>query len=170
MKRIIILFMVLGLFSVKVSFAGNGELFTYDANAIKQELQVLEIIDQLVEQNEFSYKEMLQMDALVASVLNYGSICTYGVQTLEPVAGIPSFVWGVVPSGCVGLTGCLVSPLIGIAAGAAAGIAGVAFVYLSTDDSEETKKAAYGCASGVALTTISALLLFTLYIAAVAGA
>ena len=128
MKKITVLLMVIGLFVAKSSFAGNADLFNYDAKSIQSELTTLNVVDQFVEQNDVTYTDMLQMDSPMASELSYGSTGAFGIQMLEPVAGIPSIVWGF----------CCWLP-------------GVAVVYFVTEDNEETKKAAYGC---VAFTVI----------------
>ena len=127
MKKITILLMFVGLFVAKVSFAGSADLFNYDAKAVQSELSALNAVDQFVEQNDITYSQMLQMNNPMASELSYGSTGAFGIQMLEPVAGIPSFVWGF-----------------------CAGVAGIAVVYFVTEDNDETKKAAYGCIAGTA--------------------
>ncbi len=124
MKKIAILLMFVGLFIAKSSFAGSAGLFSYDAKAVKSELAVLNAVDQFVEQNDVTYTQMLQTENPLASGLSYGTTGAFGIQMMEPALGIPSFLWG-----------CVFN------------IAGVALVYFVTEDNEETKKAAYGCAA-----------------------
>ncbi len=132
MRIITVLLMVVGLFVAKVSFAGSADLFNYDAKAVQSELSALNAVDQFVEQNDVTYAQLLQMNNPLASGLSYGTTGAFGIQMLEPVAGIPSIVWGF-----------------------CCGIAGVAVVYFVTEDNDETKKAAIGCAIGSVLFSVS---------------
>ncbi len=131
MKKITVLLMFVGLIFAKASFAGDADLFTYDSKAIQSELATLNVVDQFVDQNDLTYSDLLQMDSPMASELSYGSTGVFGIQMLEPVAGIPSIVWGF----------CCWLP-------------GVAVVYFVTEDNEETKKAAYGCVAVTVLTVV----------------
>ena len=142
MRIITVLLMVVGLFVAKVSFAGSADLFNYDAKAVQSELSALNAVDQFVEQNDVTYAQLLQMNNPLASGLSYGTTGAFGIQMLEPVAGIPSFVWGF----------CF-------------GVAGIAVVYFVTEDNDETKKAAYGCVAG---TVVSAGCYF-IYVLAILG-
>ena len=164
MKKITILFMIIGLFIVKSSFAGSAGLFTYDAKAVKSELATLNAVNQFVEQNDVTYSEMLRGNMALASNLNYGNIGVYGIKYLEPPLGIPSWIWGASFGLVGGLTGCFVYGCIGASIGAPImGGAGVLLVYVLTEDKVETKKAFYGCSGMSVAVAGSMALIIALY-------
>ena len=124
MKKITILLMIVGLFFANSSFAGVAEVFNYDANMVQMELADLDVVDQFVERTDMTYTELVKSNDAIASTLNYGQTGAFGIQSLEPAWGIPSYAWGF----------CCWLP-------------GVAIVYFVTEeDMEETKKAGIGCA------------------------
>ena len=126
MKKISILLVMLGLFLVQQSFASAADVFSYDAGKVNSELSALDAVDAFVSQTGATFTGLMQEGNPLVANLSYGTTGAFGIQMLEPVAGIPSFVWGF-----------------------CGGVLGVALVYFISEDQEETKKAAYGCAASV---------------------
>ncbi len=147
MRKISVLLVLAGLLIVKSNFANQADLFAYDAKKVDKELAVLDAVEQFVDMNRsLTYSEMTQMNNPLASDLKYGATGSFGIQMIEPVAGIPSFLWGLVLN-----------------------VGGVLIVYLVTEDNEETKKAAYGCAAGTVLIGCLAFALPLLFGVALVG-
>lgn len=124
MKKLTLVIAMLGLFLT--GFAGNADLFSYDADKVEAELTELTVLENFVSENGMTYSDLLNTNSsLVENVSN--STFALGATVLEPVMGIPSFIWGF----------CF-------------NVAGVAIVYFVSEDMDETKKALYGCiVSGV---------------------
>ena len=127
MKRIL-LFLFSTLFVLTISQASQADLFSVDSDAIYSEMAELVELESHVDATSQTYSELqLEESALIAnlSVANGMS----GMHLFEgPPLGIPSFLWGF----------CL-------------GVPGLAVVYFITEDSEETKKALWGCVAGSAI-------------------
>lgn len=124
-KTILLLFLASFLFGN--SYASNADLFIINSGAIHSEMAELVELEAHVASTHQTYSELqMEENTLIAnlSVANGMS----GLYLLEgPPLGIPSFLWGL----------CL-------------GVPGLAVVYFVTEDSEETKKALWGCVvSGV---------------------
>jgi hypothetical protein len=127
MKRIL-LFLFSTVFMLTISHASQADLFSVDSDAIYTEMAELVELESHVAATSQTYSELqMEESALIAnlSVANGMS----GMHLLEgPPLGIPSFVWGL----CFNVTG-------------------LAVVYFITEDSEETKKALWGCVVGTAV-------------------
>jgi hypothetical protein len=131
MKRIL-LFLFSTVFMLTISHASQADLFSVDSDAIYTEMAELVELEAHVAATSQTYSELqMEESAFIAnlSVANGMS----GMHLLEgPPLGIPSFLWGF----------CL-------------GVPGLAVVYFITEDSEETKKALWGCVvSGVISTVV----------------
>lgn len=121
MKKTLLLFAV--LFCVaSSSFASSRDLFSINEEMIYTELADLVALESYVTENDATLSGLVATNsALVANVVTSNGIT--GMATMgEPPLGIPSFVWGF----------CL-------------GIPGLAIVYFVAEDSDETKKALWGC-------------------------
>jgi hypothetical protein len=120
--------------------ANNADLFKVDDEKLNEEFAELNKLEQIVTNTEDATFQKLQADhAGLMESIGLKSDITTGIMGLyyEPPLGIPSFVWGL----CIGVAGILV-------------------VYLVTEDTDETKKALWGCVAGTALYA----LLYVLYI------
>jgi hypothetical protein len=127
MKKVL-LTLCAGLFVSLMATASNSGLFTYDADQVNSEMAELQAIENYVSVNQGITLTNLQAEnnALVNN-MNFVTGEFGGMSTLsgEAAFGIPSFLWG-----CV------------------FGVVGIAVVYFVTEDSEETKKAFFGCIVG----------------------
>lgn len=125
MKRLYILPLVfLFTFSSNL-FAGNADLFSYDEDAVSSELADLTELENYVWTNPAATLSSLTEEGnSLLDGLKLFSPFAMGME-LEPPLGIPSFLWG-----CV------------------FGVVGVALVYFIAEDSDETKKAFFGCLVG----------------------
>lgn len=126
MKKITLLFVLFGLLFSAQSFAGNGDLFSYDKERVSSEMAELDALEALVLQDQdLSYNDLLQANNPLVLDLNYESSLMMAGMSSGPI--IPSFWWG-----------CLFGPL------------GVLVVYLVEEDRDETMSAFWGCViSGV---------------------
>jgi hypothetical protein len=126
MKRII-LFMLSTFFLLTISQASQADLFSIDSDAIYFEMAELVELEAHVATTSQTYSELQMEESTLIANLSVANGMS-GIYLLEgPPLGIPSFLWGL----------CL-------------GVPGLAVVYFVTEDSEETKKALWGCVvSGV---------------------
>jgi hypothetical protein len=142
MKKMITAFMMLTFMVSASAFAGNSDLFSEDFSKINAEMADLVSLDNYLEANSgLSYSDVMAMQ--IVSNLNLSANSSYGGAGLEPVAGIPSFLFG-----CV------------------LGLVGVAIVYFAADDSEETKKALLGCVVGAVSYAVIWLIYFLVVVSA----
>ena len=117
-----------------LSFAGEADLFKVDQQKIDKYMQNIENVEPLVVQHETDYTTTFDLTPMAFNKVNLNTSSSFSLVYGDPPLGIPSFVWGL----------CW-------------GVSGLAVVYFVTDDTDETKKALYGCAtSGV----IGAILYF----------
>lgn len=126
MKRIF-LFLFSTLFLLTVTYASQADLFSVNSDAIYAEMAELVELEAHVATTNQTYTELqFEESALIANLSVADGMS--GMYLLEgPPLGIPSFLWGF----------CL-------------GVPGLAVVYFVTEDSDETKKALWGCViSGV---------------------
>lgn len=124
MKQIYLFSMVLLMAFSTDLFAGAGDLFNYDKQAVEAELADLTELENYVDNNPTKTLSVLAQEGnqLLAG-LNLSSPIGLSMMFDDPPLGIPSFLWG-----------------------CAFGVVGVAIVYFVTDeDKDETKKAFYGC-------------------------
>ncbi|MAC42071.1 MAG: hypothetical protein CMJ05_09825 [Pelagibacterales bacterium] len=118
MKKIILILFTLPFFG----FANSSDLFKVDNNKINSYMQNINEIESYVQENQDDYNSSVDFKPELFSNIN--STASFSLVYGEPPLGIPSFVWGL-----------------------CCGISGLAVVYFVTDDTEETKKALYGCAT-----------------------
>ena len=152
MKKILLLLISLTIL-INVSYASFPshsssndlrDLFVVDIEKINEEMEELDKIESYVVENQLDFQSALETNPTIflTKSLNLNtssnSVLIYG----EPPLGIPSFVWGM-----------------------CCGFAGLAIVYFITEDSEETKKALYGCITGTVISTV----LYVILVAASAG-
>jgi hypothetical protein len=127
-----------------IGFGANASnnLFDVDYAEVTNALTEVAVLEQFVLENEgVSYAEIAENNGVLITNITQGTTITNSLQ--DGPAGIPSFVWG-----------CLF------------GILGIAFVYFVEEDSDETKKAFYGCLVG----GVSYILLYFLYVGVIVGA
>ena len=130
MKKVLLLLLMIPF----LSFAGEADLFKVDQKKVDSYMQDLERVEELVVQNETDYTTTFDLTPVVFDKVNLNTSSNFSLVYGDPPLGIPSFVWGL-----------------------CCGVSGLAVVYFVTDDTDETKKALYGCAtSGV----IGAILYF----------
>jgi hypothetical protein len=113
------------------ALAGNAELFNYNEAELQSSLSELNQLEEVVLADENATFESLQLtnQELLVDVSEQPSLSD--ASQGEPVAGIPSWIWG-----CV------------------LGIIGVAIVYFVTEDKDETVKALYGLIAYVVVVVI----------------
>ena len=114
--------------------ANNSDLFKYDQGKVATYLNDLESIEQQIQHSKEDYVTMEDLKPEIFAKTNLASSANFSAVYGDPPLGIPSFVWGL----CCGL-------------------AGIAIVYFTTEDTDETKKALYGCAT---TTVVYAVLYF----------
>lgn len=116
---------VAGMFAAK---AENASLFQYDRNAVNNEMTQLNKVESYVNAHEgVTLNQLKSENNSIVQDVNLNSNAGFASTASGP-AGIPSFVWGF----CLSWVGILI-------------------VYLVVQDSEETKKALYGCLVSAAI-------------------
>lgn len=106
--------------------AEPSSLFSYDKQALNNKMQGLATIENYVNENEgITLCSLGDEGEKLADVVLLADESSFGKALNDGPAGIPSFLWG-----------CVLS------------FAGVILVYGLTEDSEEAKKALYGCLTG----------------------
>ena len=127
--------------------AVNGELFSYNKEAIASEFAELTALENYVLNNPASTLSVLvaAQNNLVTGLDLYSSN-SMGLNFGEPPLGIPSFLWG-----------------------CAFGVVGVAIVYFVTEeDKDETKKSFYGCITSTVVYGVLYAVVWSSYFATVA--
>jgi hypothetical protein len=120
MKKFTFLLALIGVLFSSLSYAGNGDLFTYDKEKVKMEMADLVALESMVSQDQtVTYQDLLEVNNPLVTGLDYGSNMMLGMSS-GPI--IPAFWWG-----------CLFGPV------------GILVVYLVEDDSSQTKSAFWGC-------------------------
>lgn len=115
---------MLGILFSTQSFAGNGDLFTFDKEKVESEMADLTALENLVNQNQdLTYNDLMEANNPLVMNLNYESSLMLTGMSAGPV--IPSFWWG-----------CLFGPV------------GILVVYLVEDDRDQTMSAFWGCVVG----------------------
>ena len=121
-------------------------MFKFDYNAVQTQFSELNQLGDMVAANsDLTYSVLKLTDANLVNSLNLISEGSFpGATAGEPVAGIPSFLWG-----------CILGPV------------GLAIVYIATDeDKDETRKAMWGCIASVGVEAV----VWIIYFAAVGHA
>lgn len=141
MKKILFV-ILLGIAAIFNVAASKSSIFSYDKEQLTKELTTLNTVEQYVKTNDITYSELLVNNKDIANVLSFKDVYNLSLAEAEPPLGIPSFWWG-----------CIF------------GVAGILVVYLITEDKSEVMKAFKGCVVG----TLISLVLYIIYIAALAG-
>jgi hypothetical protein len=143
------------VFSIALAMACNfgfasasAELFQLDEAEIKSEFAQLDELEAYVNSNEgVTYSTMDPNHTLLANFIDPTANPSGFLGATDGPLGINSFLWGFCPS-FVPYFGCLF------------GAGGVLFVYLDTEDSDETKRALYGYAAGIAVQVLIIVAIF----------
>ena len=123
MKKILLLLLIVPF----LGFSSDSDLFKVDQKKVDSYMMNIEKIESLVQQNNNDYLVTYDLNPQLFEKSNLNTTLNFSLVYGDPPLGIPSFVWGL-----------------------CCGVSGLAVVYFVADDSEETKKALYGCAtSGV---------------------
>ncbi|MCF8331079.1 MAG: hypothetical protein K9H84_01360 [Bacteroidales bacterium] len=130
MKKFVLLALtaifIMGTFNAFAS--SKKDLFEYDEEAVNEEFAELSKLETHVSKTNSTYSMLEVTDnSLIANVSASPDLMNY-YRRGKPPLGIPSFVWGF----CLSATG------IGV-------------VYFVTEDTDETKKALWGCLAGGAV-------------------
>lgn len=139
MKRLPLLLFA-ALFTIGLN-ANNADLFKVDEKDLNEEFAELNKLEEIVNSTEnATYNSLLANHSELMENASLKSDVSSSILGLyEPPLGIPSFVWGL----CIGVAGILV-------------------VYLVTEDTDETKKALWGCVAGTAIYVVLYLLFVVL--------
>lgn len=143
MKNNVLMLTILSvLFAFNVN-AGNASLFQFDQNKVNAEMNQLSKVENYVSTHNGVTLEQLKAENndIVSGVNLTESTFTLSALTEGPL-GIPSFIWG-----------CVLSWV------------GILITYLVTQDSEETKKALYGCLIG----SVGGFLLYIIFVVLILG-
>lgn len=151
MKNLFILLLFAGS-GISHCLATKADLFQINENKIYSEFESLAQLEEFIVKNEgITRKEIITLSnsGIISFPVSEVGNC---VSLAEPPLGIPSFVWGLAGGlvGCCSGYGFWVGPAV---------VAGVYF--LTDEDKEEAKKAAYGCFAGGA----AGLVLFVFVVA-----
>jgi hypothetical protein len=131
-------FLILGILGLaRASYASNAHSFYYNEQAFEAAMVELSQLEKTVVANENLTLEGLQKlhPQLVKNLAAEPTV--NALQQSNPPLGIPSFLWGC----CFGFLG-------------------IALVYFVTEDSEQTKKALWGCITSGLVVGIFYLILF----------
>jgi hypothetical protein len=132
MKKLLLLTCVLILIGFNTTFAGQTDLFSYDATAVNTQMAQLDQLEEYVGNNPgITLTQMVTAgNDLIYSVNNINGIAGLN-QINESALGIPSFCWGF----CLGLVGILI-------------------VYMVSEDKKEVKGALVGCVIGTVVSGV----------------
>ena len=117
--------------------ANKASLFTYDKAKVQNEMKAADAIVNEHLQSGKSLTEMKAENNAVVSNVNLSSKSFSSSNSSDGPFGIPSFLWG-----CV------------------FGLIGIVVVYVITEDSDEAKKALFGCLAGVLVVIVLNLTVF----------
>lgn len=124
--------MALAIFISSAVLANSQEMFKIDETVMNTELHELYQLENFLVGKDLTFSSLADEDYFLSKNI-IGT--TNGLHTIiglsEPPLGISSFLWGF----------CL-------------GIPGIAIVYFVSEDSDETKKALWGCVAGSLLYTV----------------
>ncbi len=134
---LVVVFVFGGLFAAK---AEKSSVFQYDKNAVNKEMTQLNKVESYVNSHEgVTLNQLKTENNEVVKGLNFSSSNEFSSLNDGPV-GIPSFIWGL----CLSWVGILI-------------------VYLVTEDSDETKKALYGCIVGAVVWAVFYILFWVVF-------
>lgn len=124
MKKLTLLFVLIGLAFSNLALAGAGDLFHYDKEKINQEMKDLSQLENfLIENQDLSYNDLLASDNPLLMNMDLSADMAIPGMINGPI--IPAFWWG-----------CILGPI------------GVLIVYVVEDDRAQTKSAFWGCLIG----------------------
>lgn len=135
-KLLLVAFALAMLFTVK-GFASDPNLFSYDKNKVEAVMTDLNQLENYVLENGVTLSQMEQNGSFESANLVKVSPLNGTGDYGEPPLGIPAFWWG-----------CIF------------GVVGLALVYFIAEDSEQTKKALYGCIVSGVVTIVFYVLYF----------
>jgi TRAP-type uncharacterized transport system fused permease subunit len=139
MKKIVFLFVLFGVLSTQ-SFAGVGDLFSYDKEKVKGEMEQLTALEEMVSQNQdLTYDDLLASNNPLINNINNDASAMLGINEMPLV---PAFWWG-----------CVLGPV------------GILLVYLIEEDKDQTMSAFWGCVVGSASYTAFYLVWYFVIIA-----
>lgn len=129
MKKVFLLLAVLFYLSGSV-FAGTKGLFHIDREKINAELSDLYELESYVKATDMTLSGLTSVNSPLIANVSSNSMTMSMLNAGEPPLGINSFLWGF----CFGLPG-------------------LAVVYFVTEDTDETRRALWGCVAGTVLWT-----------------
>lgn len=139
-------FLALALFLTANAQAANQSMFNIDEARINTEMAELNQLEDYLSNNDVSYSTLAEQEHFLVNGVNGSSSRLHSMVLLEgPPLGISSFIWGF----CLGLPG-------------------IAIVYFVSEDSDETKKALWGCVAGSLLYTVVYVAWYALWSSAAA--
>lgn len=125
--KALLLTLIAATFSLANVNAADGSLFSYDRASVNAQMSELNKVETYVnDHNGVTLDELQAGNSDVIANVNLNANASSFSSLAEGPAGIPSFLWG-----------CIL------------GVVGILIVYLVTQDSEETKKALFGCLAWV---------------------
>lgn len=124
------------LFVASFSFASTSDLFKLNYDQVKQDFKQLDQVAIKVKAENLTYDDLMVTDANMINNMALSSVPS--VPLPDGALGIPSFLWG-----------CVLGPI------------GILFAYILTDnDTEEAKKALWGCLAQTAVVIIVDLIIW----------
>ena len=125
--------------------ANNSSLFSYDKNAVNTKLNSVVAVENYVNQNDgVTISTMNAEGQQLKATANLSEENSMSSSLLDGPAGIPSFLWG-----------CVLSWV------------GILIVYLVTQDSDETKKALFGCLAGAGVWLVFYIVYFVIVLGSI---
>ena len=124
------------LFVASFSFASNSDLFKLNYDQVKQDFAQLDQLANKVKAENLTYDDLMVTNADMINNMALSNVPS--VPLPDGALGIPSFLWG-----------CVLGPI------------GILFAYILTDnDTEEAKKALWGCIAQTAAVIILDLVIW----------
>ena len=125
--------------------ANNSSLFSYDKAAVSAKMNNVNAVETYVNQNAgVTVSTMNAEGQQLTAAANLSEETSLSSSLLDGPAGIPSFLWG-----------CVLSWV------------GILIVYLVTQDSDETKKALFGCLAGAAVWLVFYIVYFVIVLGSI---
>ena len=140
MKKLVFLFVLCGVLSTQ-ALAVSGDLFDYDKEKVRTEMEQLTALEEMVAQNQdLTYDDLMAENNPLVANLNPTNNLMAGVGAAMPI--VPAFWWG-----------CVLGPV------------GILLVYVIEEDRDQTMSAFWGCLVGSAASTV----LYFVYVLAILG-
>ena len=138
MKKFVFLFVLFGVITTQ-SFAGVGDLFSYDKEKINSEMQQLNALEEVVAQTQdLTYDDLMEANNPLVANLNVDSNLMPGFGAEMPV--LPAFWWG-----------CILGPV------------GILLVYVIEEDRDQTMSALWGCVISYGASTVIYIAIWAIY-------